>query len=146
MDNDKHSFTSLEEVEKLLYHGEDWLATHPFRDLIIRRYLHQHSLLVQQTLNQLDKAASDCPKEDFSHTQEEVLEISMNTTLTKAADIGLTQELLEEIVPSRDKQRFAFSPTQQQIWDYQRHDVKVNLELCLQPPPAYLQTLEYSHD
>lgn len=45
LDNDKHYWVAEEEVEKLLRHGGDWLAAHPERDQIMRRYLkHQKSL------------------------------------------------------------------------------------------------------
>lgn len=38
MDNDKHYWVGDDEVAKLLRHGEDWLASHPARELITRRY------------------------------------------------------------------------------------------------------------
>ncbi|HEX8244874.1 MAG TPA: 3' terminal RNA ribose 2'-O-methyltransferase Hen1 [Longimicrobium sp.] len=46
LDGAKHYYVGDEEVEKLLRHGEGWLAAHPERDLIARRYLkHRHSLV-----------------------------------------------------------------------------------------------------
>ena len=46
LDDEKHYWVGDDEVEKLLRHGEGWLATHPERELITRRYLkHQHSLV-----------------------------------------------------------------------------------------------------
>jgi 3' terminal RNA ribose 2'-O-methyltransferase Hen1 len=45
LDDDKHYWVSEDEVEKLLRHGEGWLAAHPEREGIARRYLkHQRSL------------------------------------------------------------------------------------------------------
>jgi 3' terminal RNA ribose 2'-O-methyltransferase Hen1 len=45
LDNEKHYWVSDDEVEKLLRHGEGWLAAHPERELIAKRYLkHQRSL------------------------------------------------------------------------------------------------------
>jgi 3' terminal RNA ribose 2'-O-methyltransferase Hen1 len=45
LDDDKHYWVSADEVEKLLRHGEGWLAAHPEREQIARRYLkHQHRL------------------------------------------------------------------------------------------------------
>ena len=45
LDDDKHYYVGSDEVEKLLRHGEGWLADHPERDLIAHRYLkHQHKL------------------------------------------------------------------------------------------------------
>lgn len=46
LDDEKHYWVGDDEVEKLIRHGEGWLATHPERELITRRYLkHQHSLV-----------------------------------------------------------------------------------------------------
>ncbi|MDQ6632049.1 MAG: 3' terminal RNA ribose 2'-O-methyltransferase Hen1, partial [Verrucomicrobiota bacterium] len=46
LDNDKHYWVGDDEVEKLLRHGEGWLASHPEREAITRRYLkHQRSLV-----------------------------------------------------------------------------------------------------
>jgi len=45
MDNFKHYYIDSLEVEKLLAHGKGWLATHPKKEIITRRYLkHQISL------------------------------------------------------------------------------------------------------
>jgi len=45
LDREKHYWITQDEVEKLLRHGNDWLAAHPERDLIVDRYLkHQRSL------------------------------------------------------------------------------------------------------
>ncbi len=45
LDNAKHYFVGEAEVEKLLRHGERWLAAHPERELIAARYLrHKHGL------------------------------------------------------------------------------------------------------
>ena len=44
-DDAKHYWVGDDEVEKLLKHGETWLAQHPERETIVRRYLrHQRSL------------------------------------------------------------------------------------------------------
>ncbi|HEX2189581.1 MAG TPA: 3' terminal RNA ribose 2'-O-methyltransferase Hen1, partial [Longimicrobiaceae bacterium] len=46
LDGAKHYWVGDEEVEKLLRHGEGWLAAHPERDMIAARYLkHRHSLV-----------------------------------------------------------------------------------------------------
>ena len=46
LDDEKHYWVGDDEVEKLLRHGEGWLAQHPERELITRRYLkHRHSLV-----------------------------------------------------------------------------------------------------
>jgi len=46
LDGEKHYWVGDDEVEKLLRHGEGWLATHPAREHITQRYLkHQRSLV-----------------------------------------------------------------------------------------------------
>jgi len=46
LDDEKHYWVGDDEVDKLLRHGEGWLAVHPDRALIARRYLkHRHSLV-----------------------------------------------------------------------------------------------------
>ena len=39
LDDDKHYWVDRAEVDKLMLRGGDWLAGHPERDLIVRRYL-----------------------------------------------------------------------------------------------------------
>ena len=44
LDDEKHYWVGDDEIEKLLRHGEGWLAAHPERELIARRYLkHQRA-------------------------------------------------------------------------------------------------------
>jgi 3' terminal RNA ribose 2'-O-methyltransferase Hen1 len=46
LDDEKHYWVGDDEVDKLIRRGEGWLASHPERDLITRRYLkHQRSLV-----------------------------------------------------------------------------------------------------
>ncbi|HKH93721.1 MAG TPA: 3' terminal RNA ribose 2'-O-methyltransferase Hen1 [Gemmatimonadaceae bacterium] len=46
LDDEKHYWVGDDEVEKLIRHGEGWLASHPEKELITRRYLkHQRSLV-----------------------------------------------------------------------------------------------------
>ena len=50
LDDSKHYWVSDDEVGKLLRAGEGWLAEHPDRDLITRRYLaHQRSMVTDAT-------------------------------------------------------------------------------------------------
>ena len=52
LDKEKHYWVGDAEVEKLLRHGEGWLAGHPERELITRRYL-RYSPLVRSALARL---------------------------------------------------------------------------------------------
>lgn len=53
LDNDKHYWVSDDEVEKLLRHGEGWLAGHPEREQITRRYLKHQGSLTRSALARL---------------------------------------------------------------------------------------------
>ena len=54
LDDAKHYHASMEEVDKLIRRGEGWLATHPERDLITRRYLAARRDWVDDALTRLD--------------------------------------------------------------------------------------------
>jgi len=60
LDNDKHYWVGNDEVEKLLRHGEGWLASHPEREAITRRYLkHQRSLADDALAQLVDESQPD---------------------------------------------------------------------------------------
>jgi len=60
LDNDKHYWVGDDEVEKLLRHGEGWLAQHPECEAIARRYLkHQRSLVDDALVRLADESAPD---------------------------------------------------------------------------------------
>ena len=79
LDNDKHYWVGEDEVEKLLRHGEGWLAAHPERAQIARRYLKHRTHLTRAALERLlDEDAS--ATEESQAREEEVLEerVSLN--------------------------------------------------------------------
>ena len=53
LDDEKHYWVGDDEVEKLLRRGEGWLAAHPEKDTIVRRYLRHRRALTRQALEQL---------------------------------------------------------------------------------------------
>src|SRR6185369_9220603 len=53
LDNDKHYWIGDDEVEKLLRHGDKWLASHPQREQIVRRYLKHRRQLADMALERL---------------------------------------------------------------------------------------------
>ena len=72
LDDDKHYWVGDDEVEKLVRRGEGWLATHPEREVIARRYLKHQRSLARQALEQL--MAEELPAADdvqAAHAQEE---------------------------------------------------------------------------
>ena len=50
LDDEKHYWVGVDEVDKLLRHGEGWLATHPAREQITARYLRRQGSLVKSAL------------------------------------------------------------------------------------------------
>ena len=53
LDDSKHYWVSTDEVDKLLRAGDRWLARHPERDLITRRYLRHRRSLVLSAVGRL---------------------------------------------------------------------------------------------
>jgi 3' terminal RNA ribose 2'-O-methyltransferase Hen1 len=82
LDNDKHYWVGDDEVEKLLRHGEGWLAMHPECEAITRRYLKHQRSLVDDALAQLaDESTPDPDATAEAHAlEEEAIEsaISLN--------------------------------------------------------------------
>ena len=82
LDDDKHYWVGDDEVEKLLRHGEQWLAAHPERERIVDRYLRHRRHLARQALARLleeDQQEAD-EAEQVHAAEEEVVEkkISLN--------------------------------------------------------------------
>lgn len=63
LDDEKHYWVSDDEVEKLLRHGEGWLAAHPERELITRRYLKHQRSLSSEALARLAEDTDDDAEE-----------------------------------------------------------------------------------
>ncbi len=53
LDDEKHYWVGDAEIEKLLKHGNDWLAEHPEQESIARRYLKHQRHLTREALAQL---------------------------------------------------------------------------------------------
>ncbi|MGH3648847.1 MAG: 3' terminal RNA ribose 2'-O-methyltransferase Hen1 [Micromonosporaceae bacterium] len=69
LDDAKHYWVSTDEVEKLLRAGEGWLAGHPEKELITRRYLANQRSLAQSALERL---AVDEPEPEPTDEPDEV--------------------------------------------------------------------------
>lgn len=84
LDDDKHYWVGADEVDKLLRHGETWLATHPKRDLIAYRYLKHRSYLTRQALAQLTPEEAQPVLPDAEDLLEKPLSLNeqrLNTVL-----------------------------------------------------------------
>lgn len=62
LDDAKHYWVSTDEVDKLIRAGGDWLAGHPARDLIARRYLSHRTRLTRSALARLAEADDTEPE------------------------------------------------------------------------------------
>ncbi len=77
LDEDKHYYVGDEEVEKLLKKGESWLAAHPERTEIARRYLRRSGVLMKEALARLSEQDGDPDpdaREEKNAEEEEKLE------------------------------------------------------------------------
>ena len=61
LDDSKHYWVSPEEVDKLLRAGAGWLADHPDRELITRRYLAHKGALARQAMARLAEVDDSDP-------------------------------------------------------------------------------------
>jgi 3' terminal RNA ribose 2'-O-methyltransferase Hen1 len=73
LDDQKHYWVGDDEVEKLLRHGEGWLASHPERDTIARRYLRHQRSLVDDAIERLAAEDDSVVADEQDAAKEEVL-------------------------------------------------------------------------
>ena len=81
LDDDKHYWVGEDEVTKLLAHGEGWLAAHPAKELIVRRYVMHFRSLTNLALARLapetqDESVASEPKESTEDTIERPLRLN----------------------------------------------------------------------
>jgi 3' terminal RNA ribose 2'-O-methyltransferase Hen1 len=76
LDDDKHYWVSSDEVDKLLRRGGEWLAAHPDRELITRRYLRHDQRLTRDALARLfaDEAGDPDRADEQADAAEESVE------------------------------------------------------------------------
>ncbi|NLV42503.1 MAG: 3' terminal RNA ribose 2'-O-methyltransferase Hen1 [Candidatus Hydrogenedentes bacterium] len=94
LDNDKHYWVSEDEAEKLLRHGEGWLAGHPERDQITRRYLRHQRRLVRETLARLTEEDAEDPDETTAMREQEEAEIERAVSLNELRLRAVVEALL----------------------------------------------------
>jgi 2-polyprenyl-3-methyl-5-hydroxy-6-metoxy-1,4-benzoquinol methylase len=74
LDDAKHYWVSSDEVDKLLRAGQGWLAGHPEKELITRRYLARRHQLTQSALARLAES-DDLAEEDLDNATEGALDL-----------------------------------------------------------------------
>jgi 3' terminal RNA ribose 2'-O-methyltransferase Hen1 len=99
LDDDKHYYVNEDEIEKLLRHGEGWLATHPLKEEITSRYLKRQRGLTRDALAQIaiEEVAEETPDRE---TQEEIIEkpISLNQQRMETVVAALKANGVQKIV------------------------------------------------
>src|SRR5690349_7359027 len=80
LDNEKHYWVGDDEVEKLLRHGSAWLASHPEKEEITKRYLKYRRDLAKDALARLVNEESPDPDvaEVVHDSEEEAVERTLN--------------------------------------------------------------------
>lgn len=81
-DNFKHYYVGQEELEKLFKQGEGWLASHPKRDAIVRRYLKHRPTLARQAIERLAEQDDQPPEEFLAETRSEGREESLEKPMS----------------------------------------------------------------
>ena len=95
LDDAKHYWVSTDEIDKLLRAGAGWLATHPERDLITRRYLANQGSLAREALGRLTADEPEPADEPVPaapslarQRQEAVLAALREVGATRVVDLG----------------------------------------------------------
>lgn len=70
-DRQKHYYISEDEIQKLLDHGKGWLASHPYKEKITRRYLNAKKSYARRALDVLlaDEAIDEERAEDAGNAE-----------------------------------------------------------------------------
>lgn len=115
-DHAKHYFIGSDELEKLLEKGSGWLASHPEKEAITRRYLRHRPSLFRAALDRLvedddaslvegaDNAPLETPESEATlplNTQryQAVVEAVRETNATKVMDLGCGEgRMLRELM------------------------------------------------
>jgi 3' terminal RNA ribose 2'-O-methyltransferase Hen1 len=79
-DNQKHYFVGADEMEKLLARGAGWLARHPEKEEITRRYLKHKPSLFREALARLvpEESPLEAEEDRQAASEEEVLETPLS--------------------------------------------------------------------
>jgi len=119
LDDRKHYWVGEDEIDKLLRHGQGWLASHPEREAITRQYLkHRHSL-AQEALGRLtsddrgdaddaekardaEEAAVEAPLRLNEHRLTAVINVLRASGARRILDLGCGEgNLLHELLRER---------------------------------------------
>lgn len=100
-DGKKHYYVGPDEVEKLLAKGESWLAEHPERDFITRRYLSRRHGLVRQALSRLREVEALPTNDEETEEVTEPAAISERELSLHEARLAAVVAVLREVGAAR---------------------------------------------
>ena len=97
LDGARHYWVGADDIDKLVRHGEGWLAEHPLRDDITRRYLAHRRSLVNEALDRLVEIGGDdaeavaadvTPEEELSEPRRRLAHVRRDTIVTELKALG----------------------------------------------------------
>ena len=91
LDDEKHYWVGDAEIEKLLKHGNDWLAAHPEQESIARRYLKHQRRLTREALAQLRE--EDVQETDEATQAQEEIQLEGQISLNELRLATVTEML-----------------------------------------------------
>ncbi|WP_075090929.1 3' terminal RNA ribose 2'-O-methyltransferase Hen1 [Haloferula sp. BvORR071] len=95
LDRAKHYWVGQDEIDKLLAKGEGWLATHPEKDWIVRRYLKFQKRLAREALERL------APEPEAEEESEETEDIATEPAVEKKISLHeLRLDRVTELIAS----------------------------------------------
>ena len=87
-DRQKHYYVSKDEIQKLLDHGEGWLAKHPYREKIAQRYFKQRKEYARRAIDLLraddEEEPEDAESENAETEEEKEARTPLNTQRLEA--------------------------------------------------------------
>ncbi len=89
LDDGKHYWVSTDEVDKLMRAGGSWLAEHPDRDTITRRYLGHHRTLVRDAAGRLAEI-DDTQADDTQLHESQLDDTQLDETWALGANLADT--------------------------------------------------------
>jgi len=111
LDDAKHYWVSTEEVDKLIRAGGDWLARHPEKELITRRYLSHQKKLTRSALARLAEADDTEPEEfdnavpeneeENEENRDKPLAVQRREAILAGLDAAVLMEVVEHVDPDR---------------------------------------------
>ena len=98
LDDAKHYWVGDDEIDKLVRHGEGWLAEHPLREAIAQRYLAHQKGMVNEALDRLVEAGGEdadvlppavTPAEDLTQPRARLAWTRRDTIVAELKALGV---------------------------------------------------------